>query len=42
MFGIYLITRESLKEVPRVKAFNKFIVARRGVLKRALEGPRKS
>jgi DNA-binding transcriptional LysR family regulator len=41
-FGIYLMTRDSLKDLPRVKEFNKFIVARRGVLKRALEGPRKS
>jgi DNA-binding transcriptional LysR family regulator len=37
-FGIYLITRELLKELPRVKAFNKFIVAHRGVLKQALKG----
>jgi DNA-binding transcriptional LysR family regulator len=37
-FGIYLITGETLKDVPRVKAFNKFIVAHRSVLKRALGG----
>lgn len=36
--GIYLMTRESLKDVPRVRAFNKFLVARVGVLKRVLEG----
>jgi DNA-binding transcriptional LysR family regulator len=35
---LYLITRESLKDAPRVKALNKFIVARAHVLKRALEG----
>jgi DNA-binding transcriptional LysR family regulator len=36
-FGIYLITAESLKDVPRVKTFNKFIVARARVLKKVLE-----
>jgi DNA-binding transcriptional LysR family regulator len=30
----YLVTRESLKNVPRVKAFNKFIVAKASTLKR--------
>jgi DNA-binding transcriptional LysR family regulator len=30
----YLLTRESLKNVPRVKAFNKFIVARARTLRR--------
>jgi DNA-binding transcriptional LysR family regulator len=38
--GIYLVTRESLKDVPRVKAFTKFIGARASLLKRALEGRR--
>jgi DNA-binding transcriptional LysR family regulator len=38
--GIYLITRESLKDVPRVKAFTKFIGAHAGLLKRTLEGRR--
>jgi DNA-binding transcriptional LysR family regulator len=38
--GIYLITRESLKDVPRVKAFTKFIGARASLLKRTLEGRR--
>jgi DNA-binding transcriptional LysR family regulator len=35
-FGIsyYLLTRESLKNVPRVKAFSKFIVARASTLRR--------
>jgi DNA-binding transcriptional LysR family regulator len=37
-YGIYLITRESVKDVPRVKALNKFIAGRARVLKRALEG----
>jgi DNA-binding transcriptional LysR family regulator len=35
-FGIYLMTRETLKDVPRVKALNKFIIAHAHVLKRAL------
>jgi DNA-binding transcriptional LysR family regulator len=38
-FGIYLITRESLKNVPCVKAFIKFIMARTPALRLALEGP---
>jgi hypothetical protein len=30
----YLLTRKSLKNVPRVKAFNKFIVSRASMLRR--------
>ena len=37
-YGWYLITREALKDVPRVKAFNQFIVARANTLRR-LRGP---
>jgi DNA-binding transcriptional LysR family regulator len=33
-YGWYLITREALKDVPRVKAFNKFIIAHASTLKR--------
>ena len=33
-YGWYLITREALRDVPRVKAFNKFIVAHASTLKR--------
>jgi hypothetical protein len=33
-YGWYLITREALRDVPRVKAFNKFIVAQASTLKR--------
>jgi DNA-binding transcriptional LysR family regulator len=40
--GIYLITRESLKDVPRVKAFTKFIGDRASLLKRALEDHQRS
>jgi DNA-binding transcriptional LysR family regulator len=35
--GIYLITRESLKDAPRVKAFTEFIGARASLLRRTLE-----
>ena len=37
-FGYYLVTPESLKNVPCVKAFTAFIVSRAPALKRALEG----
>jgi DNA-binding transcriptional LysR family regulator len=37
-YGWYLITREALRDVPRVKAFNKFIVARASTLKRLQRG----
>jgi DNA-binding transcriptional LysR family regulator len=33
-FGWYLLTRQALKDLPRVKAFNQFIVARARTLKR--------
>ena len=33
-YGWYLIVQEALKDVPRVKAFNQFIVARASALKR--------
>jgi DNA-binding transcriptional LysR family regulator len=33
-YGWYLVTREALRDVPRVKAFNRFIVARASTLKR--------
>jgi DNA-binding transcriptional LysR family regulator len=33
-YGWYLIVREALKDVPRVKAFTQFIAARAGTLKR--------
>ena len=38
-YGYYLVTRESLKDVPRVKAFKKFIVARARTLWRLQRGP---
>jgi DNA-binding transcriptional LysR family regulator len=37
-YGWYLITREALRDVPRVKAFNRFIVARASMLKRLQRG----
>src|SRR5580700_11516691 len=37
-YGWYLITREALRDVPRVKAFNRFIVARASELKRLQRG----
>jgi DNA-binding transcriptional LysR family regulator len=37
-YAYYLVTRESLKDVPRVKAFNKFIVARASTLRRLQRG----
>jgi DNA-binding transcriptional LysR family regulator len=37
-YGYYLVTRESLKDVPRVKAFKKFIVARASTLRRLQRG----
>ena len=33
-YGWYLLVREALKDVPRVKAFNPFIAARASSLKR--------
>ena len=36
-YGYYLVTREALKDVPRVKAFNEFIVGRATVLKHIVE-----
>jgi hypothetical protein len=33
-YGWYLIVPEALKDVPRIKAFNQFIVARASTLKR--------
>ena len=33
-YGWYLVTRTALKDVPRVKAFNQFIIAHAGTLKR--------
>ena len=36
--GYYLVIRQSLKDVPRVKAFSKFLAARAATLKRVLEG----
>jgi len=37
-FGFYLLTRTDMKDLPRVKAFTKFILARRAHLKQRLEG----
>jgi DNA-binding transcriptional LysR family regulator len=37
-YGYYLLTREALKDVPRVKAFNEFIIGRAVALKHMLEG----
>jgi DNA-binding transcriptional LysR family regulator len=37
-YGYYLLTREALRDVPRVKAFNKFIVAHASTLKRRQRG----
>jgi DNA-binding transcriptional LysR family regulator len=37
-YGYYLITRADMKDVPRVKAFNQFLIARAAKLKHVLEG----
>jgi DNA-binding transcriptional LysR family regulator len=39
-YGYYLVTRESLKDVPRIKAFNEFIIGRAMVMKQLIEGRR--
>jgi len=37
-YAYYLITRADLKDIPRVKAFNQFLIARTAKLKHVLEG----
>jgi DNA-binding transcriptional LysR family regulator len=37
-YHYYLVTRESLKDVPHVRAFNDFIVCRASAMKEALQG----
>jgi hypothetical protein len=37
-YHYYLATKESLKDLPRVKLFNDFIVSRSSVLKQVLRG----
>jgi DNA-binding transcriptional LysR family regulator len=39
-FGFYLVTRQTMKDVPRVKAFIEFLLVRLPALKRAMEGAR--
>jgi DNA-binding transcriptional LysR family regulator len=36
-FGFYLLTRQTMKDVPRVKAFIEFLLARLPALKRTVE-----
>jgi DNA-binding transcriptional LysR family regulator len=37
-YGYYLVTQEGMKDLPRIKAFNEFIVARATALRHVLEG----
>jgi hypothetical protein len=37
-YSYYLVTREALKDVPRVKAFNAFIIDRSAKMKHVFEG----
>lgn len=37
-YNYYLVTREALKDVPRVKAFNAFIIERAAAMKHVFEG----
>jgi DNA-binding transcriptional LysR family regulator len=37
-YSYYLVTREALKDVPRVKAFNAFIIERAATTRHVFEG----